>query len=195
MNQTTLTIDLTGLNRHLITVDADSVVELVQHDAGCNVWYALFVDGRHYDLVMWKHTIGREELLVNVDCALNEVRNAIAALTPPVPTQPTTEIIFDHETKDYACYIDDSLVGFAKTYVAGEILINTTLTERARVAAEQRYLAKLAVKYGKLRSEGRYEEARMVKESAMRVQATALGISYSQFVDEHAAVVAEQQAA
>ena len=28
MNQTTLTIDLTGLNRHLITVDADSVVEL-----------------------------------------------------------------------------------------------------------------------------------------------------------------------
>jgi hypothetical protein len=32
------------------------------------------------------------------------------------------KVIYDRETKDYACYVDDQLVGFAKTKTAGDVI-------------------------------------------------------------------------
>lgn len=88
----TLTINQPGLQYHTITVTAESTVEVVERDSGVNLWYSLIVDGRHYDLVMWKHTVGREEHLATIDRVVAMVQAAIAALrTPPPASEPTSE--------------------------------------------------------------------------------------------------------
>jgi hypothetical protein len=74
MTSTTIIIKHPNLTSPMITVTADSTVELVQHDAGANRWYALKVDGRHYDLVMWKHCQGRREAMEGLQQALKDVR-------------------------------------------------------------------------------------------------------------------------
>lgn len=80
-------IDRAGLSYAIVPVSAESTVELVQHDAGANLWYALVVDGAYYhDLVMWKHTVGRPELMDALDQALADVQAAIIALLVPAPT-------------------------------------------------------------------------------------------------------------
>lgn len=39
------------------------------------------------------------------------------------------EIVWDRETKDYACYLDGSLIGFARSYVEGENLLDQKVAE------------------------------------------------------------------
>ena len=108
-------------------------------------------------------------------------------------SQPTTEIIFDRESGDYACYLNDTLIGFAKTYVAGEILINTTLGSHPLVAQNiSMQIAKLALEYGKATND---LDRKAIKTEAKRLMAIRDGIEYDVFTQEHAAYVAEQQAA
>lgn len=89
MNTITVTIDRAGLTYIAIPVTAESTVELVQHNTGVNLWYALLIDGQHYDLAMWKHTVGRPELTEALNQALADVRAAIRSLQTP-PTKPAT---------------------------------------------------------------------------------------------------------
>lgn len=76
----TVTIDLERLEKHFITVTADSVAEVVEHDTGVNTWFALLVDGTHYDLICIKHTYGRPETHTAIAQALNLVRAMISTL-------------------------------------------------------------------------------------------------------------------
>lgn len=39
------------------------------------------------------------------------------------------EIIYDRETRDYACYLDGELVGFARNYHEAEILLDQLVFE------------------------------------------------------------------
>ena len=87
---TTVTVKACRSYERTITVFPDSTVELVKHDPSnsANTWMALLVDGRHYNLAMWKHTLGRPELTEALNQALVSVQDAIAALTrapEPVP--------------------------------------------------------------------------------------------------------------
>lgn len=39
------------------------------------------------------------------------------------------EIIYDKETRDYACYLDGELVGFGRTYREAEIILDELVFE------------------------------------------------------------------
>jgi hypothetical protein len=39
------------------------------------------------------------------------------------------EIVYDRETRDYALYLDGELVGFARTYHEGEVLLDQLVFE------------------------------------------------------------------
>ncbi len=39
------------------------------------------------------------------------------------------EIFYDRDTRDYACYLDGELVGFARTYYEAEILLDQLVFE------------------------------------------------------------------
>lgn len=80
-----VTIIAPGLISQSITVTADSTVSLLLHEAGYNVYSALLVDGHYYDLCMFKHTIGRPELVQALDLALAAVAVAIEELQPAQP--------------------------------------------------------------------------------------------------------------
>lgn len=71
-----------------IQVWPHSTVELVERQPTANIWYALLVDGRYHNLVMKKHTIGRDYLLGALLRALGQVEAAIEALNPQ-PAEPT----------------------------------------------------------------------------------------------------------
>lgn len=72
-----ITVDQPGLTKHTITVRTICTAQLVEHDTGSNIWYALLIEGQYYDLVMWKHTIGRPELIAALNRALAQVQTAI----------------------------------------------------------------------------------------------------------------------
>jgi hypothetical protein len=74
-----VTIAFDRLVSHHIPVTAESSAELVEHTPGEQPWYALLVDGRHYDLILWKHTIGRPETETALQQALAAVQAAIAS--------------------------------------------------------------------------------------------------------------------
>jgi hypothetical protein len=80
----TVTVKATRSYERTITVFANSTVELVKHEPAdsANVWMALLVDGRHYNLAMWKHTLGRPELTEALNQALSDVQAVISALAP-----------------------------------------------------------------------------------------------------------------
>jgi hypothetical protein len=78
-----VTIAFDRLVSHHIPVTAESTAELVQHTPGDQPWYALLVDGRHYDLILWKHTIGRPETETAMAEALAAVQAAIATAIAP----------------------------------------------------------------------------------------------------------------
>lgn len=53
-------------------------------------------------------------------------------MTNPNPNdQPfyRKEIVYDRETKDFAMYLDDELVGFARTYYHAEIMLDEFVFE------------------------------------------------------------------
>ena len=77
-----------GLVDANIQVWPHSTVELVEHQPTANIWYALLVDGRYHNLVMKKHTIGRDYLISALNRALGQVEAAIEALNPQ-PAEPT----------------------------------------------------------------------------------------------------------
>ncbi len=83
--QTTITINESRLQAATITVTAESTAEIALHTPrdGGNTYYALLVDGRYHDLIMWKHTVGCAEATESLDRALSQVRAAIAHLQPP----------------------------------------------------------------------------------------------------------------
>jgi hypothetical protein len=78
-----VTIAFDRLVSHHIPVTAESSAELVQHTPGDQPWYALLVDGRHYDLILWKHTLGRPETETAIAEALATVQAAIATASAP----------------------------------------------------------------------------------------------------------------
>jgi hypothetical protein len=39
------------------------------------------------------------------------------------------EIVYDRETRDYACYLDGELMGVARTYHEGKILLDQLVFE------------------------------------------------------------------
>lgn len=78
-----------GLVDANIQVWPHSTVELVEHQPTANIWYALLVDGRHHNLVMQKHTIGRDYLISALNRALGQVEAAIEALNPQ--SEPASE--------------------------------------------------------------------------------------------------------
>lgn len=47
------------------------------------------------------------------------------------------EIKYDRLTKDYACYLDGELVGYARTYVEGETMLDELASELMRHAPAQ----------------------------------------------------------
>ena len=77
-----------GLVDANIQVWPHSTVELVERQPTANIWYALLVDGRYHNLVMKKHTIGRDYLISALNRALGQVEAAIEALNPQ-PAEPT----------------------------------------------------------------------------------------------------------
>jgi hypothetical protein len=103
------------------------------------------------------------------------------------------EINYDAQTKDYACYINGELIGFAKTYDAAEAKINATVLERIYATRPYR-IAQLANDYSKARAEGRTDDAKAIKAEATQLIAERDGIEYSVFASEHAAYVAERAA-
>jgi hypothetical protein len=78
-----VTIAFDRLLSHHIPVTAESTAELVQHTPGDQPWYALLVDGRHYDLILWKHTLGRPDTETAMAEALAAVQAAIATASAP----------------------------------------------------------------------------------------------------------------
>lgn len=77
-------IDEPGLIERNIQVWPYSTAEIVKHAPAdsANTWYALLVDGRHHNLVMWKHTLGRPQHMEALNRALAAVQAAIDALNP-----------------------------------------------------------------------------------------------------------------
>jgi hypothetical protein len=68
-----------GLVGYMIAYTPDSTVDLVEQEAGSNLWVGLDVDGNFYGLCMWKHTVGRPQLPEGCEQVLNQVRGAIVA--------------------------------------------------------------------------------------------------------------------
>jgi hypothetical protein len=105
---TTLTIARPGLAEVVVTVNANSTASITEFAPdGGQPSYDLVVDGVAYFLCFWKHTIGRPELLAEVDAALADVHAAIAALSceasAPAPaaadhTAPDTSNTSNEET-------------------------------------------------------------------------------------------------
>ena len=93
----TFTIREPGLIGSTIQVWPTSTVELVEYNTGVNIWYALLIDGRRYDLVMWKHTIGRPEHMQAIDRVLAAVQQAIDSLQvkPETMSSDTAQSILD----------------------------------------------------------------------------------------------------
>lgn len=86
----TVTISQLGLIEQTIPITATSTVELVTHDPDLdgNIWYALLVDERYYNLLMWKHTIGRADRIELLEETCERVQDAITRLS--------------HNTEDFA---------------------------------------------------------------------------------------------
>lgn len=72
-------VDITAsrLVAQRIPLTHDSTVALVEHTPGAQAWVALRVDGQHYNLVLWKHTVGRPEVTAAVQEALAATRRTI----------------------------------------------------------------------------------------------------------------------
>jgi len=105
-----------------------------------------------------------------------------------------TEIKWDAETKDYACYINGELVAFAKSHHEADAKINAIVLERIYATRPYR-IAQLAYDYSKAKSEGRLSDAAAIKVEAAQLIAERDGIEYEVFASEHAAFVAERKAA
>lgn len=73
----TVTIDFLRLQKHLITVEADSMIDMLQHRVGSEVWFALLVDGTYYDLVRVERTYHKPVIIEAMKQALNLVRGAV----------------------------------------------------------------------------------------------------------------------
>ena len=75
-----LELNLCRLVRQSIPITTDSTVGLTQREVGKQLWISLLVDGRYYDLVMWKHQAGpdegSQEAHLNVFEALRQVQFA-----------------------------------------------------------------------------------------------------------------------
>jgi hypothetical protein len=53
---------------------------------------------------------------------------ALKSTTPPQP-EFQREIVYDRESHDYALYIDGQIIGFARTYHEGEVILDTYVAE------------------------------------------------------------------
>jgi hypothetical protein len=105
----------------------------------------------------------------------------------------TTEITYSPETNDYTCFIDGECIGFTKSHVAGEILINQKLGNHPVVAQNiGMQIAQLAVQYGKETSEA---SRKAIKTEAKRLMAIRDGIEYSVFEQGYQEYRAQQRAA
>lgn len=133
---TTIIINRAGLSYAQIAVTADSSVALAEHSTGANDWYAILVDGRYYDLVMVKHTIGRPELVDAFNAALSEVESAVKALQPVAPEVPaplpTKDVRRNRETRDFDAYLihadgTDQYLGSRNTKPEAEELCDQTV--------------------------------------------------------------------
>lgn len=49
------------------------------------------------------------------------------------------EIVYDRETRDYACYLNGELVEYARTYHDGEMLLNQLALQMLQAEATYRY--------------------------------------------------------
>lgn len=82
---TVVTIETPGLISTVITVTAETVVEVAEQDVRGTRYVGLLVDGAFKPLVMWKHTIGRPEHLASIEAARQAIADAAAALAAPAP--------------------------------------------------------------------------------------------------------------
>lgn len=70
----------TGLVEHLIPIRPDSTIRQIEHTPGANVWIAVEVDGKPYDLIMWKHAAYDEAKIATVAAAIATLKAAAAEL-------------------------------------------------------------------------------------------------------------------
>jgi hypothetical protein len=102
-------------------------------------------------------------------------------------------ITYNPETRMYDLALDGQPMGVAASYVEGENALDQVVYNRLHNPAYR--LAQLATEYQKARTEGRTSDALHIKLEAMRLQAAAFEIEYSEFVAGYAAYVAEKKAA
>jgi hypothetical protein len=81
MNKT-IFVSHVGLAQTSITVSAESDVGIVERDVNGQVYVGILADERFIPLVLWKHTVGREQLVEAVEAVHNELKAAIAELRP-----------------------------------------------------------------------------------------------------------------
>lgn len=102
-------------------------------------------------------------------------------------------ITYNAETRMYDLTLDGQPMGVAASYVEGENALDQVVYNRLHNPAYR--LALLATDYQKARAEGRTEDAMRIKLEALRLQAAAFEIEYSEFVAGYAAYAAEKRAA
>ena len=96
----TVSINELGLIEQTIPITANSTVDLVTHDPDMNgnIWYALLVDEKYYNLLMWKHTIGRPDKVGLLEDILKRVQDAVLELSHEdqsieLPVYELTELV------------------------------------------------------------------------------------------------------
>jgi hypothetical protein len=82
MGTVTVSIDRPGLFRRSVTITAHSTVDIVEREDGDGGQLAvgLLIDDQFAALVLWKHTVGRPEHLLNIQEVRAELLAAIAEL-------------------------------------------------------------------------------------------------------------------
>lgn len=106
---------------------------------------------------------------------------------------PARSITYDPISHDYALALDGQFVGYAKTYVRGEEILDQIAHDRENAPAQR--IAQLAVEANKARSEGRMDDYAALKRQAIELKARELGIEYSVFCEELEAYQASKKAA
>lgn len=83
----TVTISELGLIEQTIPITANSTVDLITYDPDMNgnIWYALLVDEKYYNLLMWKHTIGRLDKVELLEEITKRVQDAVMQLSHDQP--------------------------------------------------------------------------------------------------------------
>lgn len=96
------------------------------------------------------------------------------------PAEPEKAIIYDRETHDYAAYLDGALIGFARSYVEAEGMLDKVIFDRlcdAQAYERERQMLVLSQAYKQARAEGRTADAAQIKQQAKELETAHPGLT------------------